>query len=310
MNRITYHILRWLEFSDEEIVALEADDTPETIERWQKIEKWFSYVAGLLMLLSAYVVFSHGELLFTGARSFTNILLGGAIGTFLMGSCSNWNCSWRKLILSWVFGLMLTAGSTVMYAMVMEPVYFSTVPAKVEVQDEATTIKYVRETFSRDWVKLSKQERLDELQKLVNCEAGVLKLPHKVPIEAAEIARNSQGLQADGHYNSLFKKIIIKSDLLDKDDYSLSIRVVLHEIYHAYQHHLADSYKKGDTDWMTEQELQGAPIYVDEFEKSHKGVKTYEEYYNRRIEYKARDYSSERCRYYFGLYLWLDELLY
>lgn len=262
----------------------------------------------LVMLAgSGYMIFSYGELALGLMNRFmyaffiatmANVILnnhGERKGSFIMLNL--------KILASCIVALAILIGHKIIF----EPVYFSSAPAAIQLKSDKELQQLTSRIMDKGWQKLSKKEKIDLLQQITNHEAAELKLKNSIPIEATELSARYDNCVTYASYVRFFKKIMINSSVLDKPG-DVVLKSAIHEIRHAQQDYLAGAYEAGDTHWMSETTLKLAEQFSKDFEYKKNNIMDYKAYYEQLIERDAREYSSQRSKYYGELALYLEEL--
>lgn len=265
----------------------------------------YRILCGIVLLslaASIYTLIGYGELYFI-LQNKVNIILAALVVVILVDiylvSKANFFRSYFSFLAVFLSSFILVIASCIIKQIIFEPVYFSSViniPSRIELKE------YVHKVLSeKDWRFLPKSEKIDLLQTIVNYEAAELNLKDSLTIEAAEIPAKGTDLVTNAHYNRLFKKIIIRTSLLDNTSGNMALESTIHEVRHAYQNSLAKSYEENDVDWMAEAVLEDAKNYAKSLDRKRNNVQDYDQYYNELIECDARRYATKRMREYYQL---------
>lgn len=264
----------------------------------------YSILCGIGLLsfaASIYTLIGYGELYFI-LQNKVNIILAALVIAILVDiylvSKANFFRSSFSFLAVFLSSFILVIASCIIKQIIFEPVYFSSVrhiPAGIELNT------YAHKVLSKEWNLLSRYEKVNLLQSIVNHEAAELKLKDSPAIEAAEIPAKGTDLVTNAYYNRLFKKIIIRTSLLDNTSGNMALQSTIHEVRHAYQNNLAKSYEENDVDWMAETVLEDAKNYAKSLDHKRNNVQDYDQYYNELIECDARKYATKRMREYYQL---------
>lgn len=133
------------------------------------------------------------------------------------------------------------------------------------------------------WAKLNMQEKLDVLQKIINCECRYNGISHEVYLGTAEL---SGGTLA--HYSDSKHQIVIDINHLDDDGYEV-LETIIHECTHAYQHEQVELYRSLDEKSRNLLMFWEVSEYMDEFENYIDGSEDPFGYYLQLAEIDARE---------------------
>lgn len=154
-----------------------------------------------------------------------------------------------------------------------------------------------------EWDKLSYEECKQVLEKVVQIEMGYLGIKGEIGIELTHL---DDGVS--GSYNDIKSTILISKDIMYSAKDTLS--TCLHEIYHAYEHRLADIYEGLDDEDKNLYLFRQAeiPKYVKEFKEYQSARKSdedyltqYYRYYDQACEASARAFEKSRTEYYYAV---------
>ena len=74
--------------------------------------------------------------------------------------------------------------------------------------------------------------------------------------------------------------------------------VLLHEVYHAYQHEIVRVYRAAGEEYKNLALLSTAAVYAEEFDNYQNGIEDYEAYKTQKIEITADRYGREASQEY------------
>lgn len=254
------------------------------------------YDMSLISLAVAfYTVIRYGELYFIQPNRVNIILVALALAIIIELSLEA-KVKFLKYCFAFLSSFIIIVAFCIIKQIIFEPVYFPDISSKIELK-KYEEIKHCTQKVLSDkfWQYLSKSEKINLLQTIVNHEVAELKLKDSIAIEAAEIPAKGTDLVTNAHYNSLFDKIIIRSSLLDMTG-DRALQSAIHEVRHAYQNSIAKSYEKNNTGWMSAAVLEDAKKFAKSLNHKRNNVQDYDQYYNELIECDARDYAAGRIK--------------
>lgn len=264
-------------------------------------------IALMLLGVSGYLLFRYGELAIGMRNKFWPFFLISVLVNIIFHQATKNQDGLIAKALKFLASCLVAIAMLIGYRLVFEPVYFSSVAATIQLKSDKEMQLLTNSIMDKSWQELSKKEKLDLLQQIVNHEAAELKLKNGIPVEATELPSLYESHITLAGYTPFFKKIIINSDVLDKPGETV-LKIILHEARHAQQDYLATAYNNGDTSWMSEGTLNLAEQYSKDFKHKQKAMGSYQNYYEQTIEKDARKYSAQRYKYYGELALYWEEL--
>ena len=156
------------------------------------------------------------------------------------------------------------------------------------------SLKQIREP---SWSQLTAEERLDVAQHVVNIEATILGLPASPKVVADVLP-----LGTIGYYSHETKSIAICIDQLGSDP-AIFLDILLHEVFHCYQHYLCDAYENMDESYRDLQLFLLIAEYEDNFANYYSSGASY---ISQIVEITANAYANRYTGVYFEI---IDELL-
>ena len=143
-----------------------------------------------------------------------------------------------------------------------------------------------------EWQNLNCGEKITILQKLVNLETTCLN------INPVKIASRRLNMSALGEYANEGSLIYIDYKFLATAKADECIRVICHEVRHAYQFYVVEM-----LDWDNEQVQRGyfyreARRWKNEMENYASGDDDFDKYYQQAMEVDARDYAVKASEFY------------
>lgn len=264
-------------------------------------------MALVLLAASGYILFNYGELILCLRDKAVYAFLATILVNIILNNSTQNKGSFLVLNLKVLASFMIVAAVLIGHRIIFEPVYLPSVSATIQLKSDKELQQLTSRIMDKGWQKLSKKEKIDLLQQIANHEAAELKLKNSIPIEATELSARYDNCVTYASYVRFFKKIMINSSVLDKPG-DVVLKSAIHEIRHAQQDYLAGAYEAGDTHWMSEATLKLAEQFSKDFEYKKNNIMDYKAYYEQLIERDAREYSSQRSKYYGELALYLEEL--
>lgn len=147
---------------------------------------------------------------------------------------------------------------------------------------------------SDEWEDLPLDEKLYVCQAIVDCDAQRLGIPFKVAVDITEIPKG-EGTKTLAYYRHAEHLIAIDKDYLLTDSGYSVIRVLYHELAHAYQYAQVDVYLSLDEKTKNLSMFKEVAIYCEEMQTyvSGRKIEDYDAYEGQRLEVMARDHANE-----------------
>ena len=159
------------------------------------------------------------------------------------------------------------------------------------------TIEIINDFDKKIWRTLSVDKRISDCEEILKLEIRHLGIPHELSLCVSELADRSEDTQ--GMYVDASKTIFIRKSLLDseKSDPIELIRVLTHEVYHAYCGVLLEVYE------IIPDEQKHLLIFRDakQFDNEINNIGYIDaesdiiSYYGQLYERRAREYSESRA---------------
>lgn len=112
----------------------------------------------------------------------------------------------------------------------------------------------------KKWKKLSRKQKLNTLQTICNHEGDYLGISSKIKVGTG------QGLTHPyAQYNHKSEEITIDINQLDNASYDTILEALLHNVYHAYEYSLVDSYNSMNKQYTKLLNYRKIAIYKEEF---------------------------------------------
>lgn len=160
--------------------------------------------------------------------------------------------------------------------------------------ESAETIALLDENI---WTSLTVQEKAGALQIIANLERSYLGISNELNVSVANL--EEEGLW--GYYDDSTHEIVIDMDLFLNGSVQDSLRCLVHEAFHSFEHRMVDLYKEIDSSNKNLWIFRKVNIYAEEFEHYNDGEDTYSDYYEQQCETDARAYAEERIEFYESL---------
>lgn len=264
-------------------------------------------VALVLLVTGGYMLLNYGELALGLGKRMSYTFLITLVAVLILDRFTHSKDGFIVFALKFLASFVVVSALVVSHRLIFEPVYLPSSPAIIQHMSDKELQQLSNQILIKNWQSLSKKDKIDLLQQVVNHEAAELKLKNGIPVQAAELYSKYEDGITLASYVRWFKKIIINSSMLDESG-EVVLKSTLHEIRHAQQDYLAKSYENGDIAWMSEETLKLAKQFSKDFEYKKNAILDYNGYYEQFIERDARDYSIQRCKYYVELAFYLEEL--
>lgn len=153
------------------------------------------------------------------------------------------------------------------------------------------------------WKELSVKEKLNVLQIVANIEANYLGLSNEVNVSLSNFDENVLGA-----YDENSHSVKINIDYIENAMASELLKTCCHEMYHSYQYHLVEAYKRADNLDKELKIFDNAKIYMEEFSDYKSGDDDPGAYYYQSCEMDARFYAMDAVEdYYYRIDEYLNE---
>lgn len=130
---------------------------------------------------------------------------------------------------------------------------------EAQAQTIASNISEVLKLQPEVWQDLTTAQRIDTMQTICNIEVYYLGLPCAVTVSGANLPENTLG-----SYDDSSRAISISIEHLENDPVEEVLDTLLHEIYHCYEHRLAEVYTSADPELQRLRLFRDAADYVNE----------------------------------------------
>ena len=152
------------------------------------------------------------------------------------------------------------------------------------------------------WENLSPKEKLNVFQRVVNIEASYNGFSKSVKVCFADIdSTPNDDSTKYGQYNDANSVIYLNEKAVCDLPSDKALVVLLHEVYHVYQHEIVKVYYSAGEEYKNLALLSTAAVYAEEFENYQNGDDDYESYKNQKVEITADMYGRGTSQEYISL---------
>ncbi len=191
---------------------------------------------------------------------------------------------WRRNTAVASLVLLVPIGATVMFnGTVLTSSEVEVIEMYGDEHSLSANIEVISNIEPSRWSKLNMQEKLDVLQKIINCECRYNGISHEVYLGTAELSGSTLA-----HYDDSKYQIVIDINHLDDDGYEV-LETIIHECTHAYQHEQVELYRSLDEKSRNLLMFWEVSEYMDEFENYIDGSEDPYGYYLQLAEIDARE---------------------
>lgn len=183
--------------------------------------------------------------------------------------------------------LLISGGNIFFGTATMKAVTQPATASTVNEQTIASNIDTILLLQEDCWKELTVKERLNVLQTVANIEQRYLGISNELNVGAANLEENLNGKYSDNTH-----EIVINIDKLEKVSSWEMLNTVCHEVYHSYQHRMADLYYSSDEHLQKLRLFRKAAVYADELENYIDGDDDFYGYYAQQCETDAREYAE------------------
>ncbi len=166
----------------------------------------------------------------------------------------------------------------------------SAAPASMEGIEEHSIANHIEELVMLEesrWQKASMQEKGELLQTIAAIETRYLGLKQVPAVKVVCLPSSLLGKFVPSEYT-----VYVSADVVKYDTGEKALEVLLHEMYHVYQRHLADVYQNVPAEYRSLMLFDSARTYLEEFADYTDGSEDYEAYASQRLEMTARAYAA------------------
>jgi len=160
----------------------------------------------------------------------------------------------------------------------------------------------IRQLCQSRWEKLGEDQRLAVLQQVADAECAYLGIPESLCICTKDLEHHS----LYGYYVHGNQVVCINRHLLDSAPADRVLSVLLHEIYHAFEHAVVEVYDRTDPAYQNLQLFEKTRIYSGEFDNYISGTENYDAYSAQAVEKDSNLYSDSRIQDYRTVLQWLE----
>lgn len=152
------------------------------------------------------------------------------------------------------------------------------------------------------WNELSPKEKINIFQRIVNIEASYNGFSKPIKVCFADIDSTPDDDSTKyGQYNDAISVIYLNEKAVCSLSSENALVVLLHEVYHAYQHEIVRVYKAAGEEYKNLALLSTAAVYAEEFENYQNGIEDYEAYKSQKVEVTADNYGRQASQEYIAL---------
>lgn len=153
------------------------------------------------------------------------------------------------------------------------------------------------------WESLSTYDRIDVLQTVCNIEAHYLGLSDPITVQGDNLSTYTLGSYADD-----LRLIRVNLDHIENDSAEEVLSTLLHEIYHSYEHRLADVYDNVLPEYRDLRLFQDAFYYSYEVDAYINPREDYYGYMSQHLEMDSEKYAEFGVQeYYTRIETWIEE---
>lgn len=158
------------------------------------------------------------------------------------------------------------------------------------VADHMDTLLRLRED---SWAQMDVRERLGLLTQVSGIEA------ERLGIEPVDVCADPMEWQKLGSYEHTRRKVTLNLQRLVEEDAHTMLRVLTHEMYHAYQHALVEMYERLEEDDRALRLFRETAIYRAEFSDYEDGMENFFAYYHQDCEQDSEAYAEKTVAEYY-----------
>lgn len=188
---------------------------------------------------------------------------------------------WRKF-----FGTSLIS-SSVKAEVVAEEIEFS--------QTIESNKDMVLKLQPEEWALLNTKERIDVLQTICNIEATYLGLSTAVTVEGDNLSTYTVGTYSDDIH-----LIRLNLDYIERSSVQKNLWCLLHELYHCYEHRLAEVYNLVAPEFKKLRIFRDASHYAKEVDNYVKPEDDYFDYISQYMEMDSETYAELGVKKYYA----------
>lgn len=153
------------------------------------------------------------------------------------------------------------------------------------------------------WDALPSSARLNTLQEILDIECAYLGLPDSLTVSVIEMDRES----VHGSYSHSKRTVNINKNIFNSASPVYLLSVLLHEVYHSFQHACIDLYETTDPSYQDLLLFDRAVVYAYESSNYISGAEDYQAYYNQLMEADSRAYEELRIQDYQDVLTYLNQ---
>lgn len=165
---------------------------------------------------------------------------------------------------------------------------------KAQAQTIASNISEVLKLQPEVWQDLTTAQRIDTMQTICNIEVYYLGLPCAVTVSGSNLPENTLG-----SYDDSSRAVSISIEHLENDPVEEVLDTLLHEIYHCYEHRLAEVYTSADPELQRLRLFRDAADYAGEVAQPVDPEEDYSAYAAQAMETDSRIYAATGVQEYY-----------
>ena len=214
----------------------------------------------------------------------------------------------RARVSRWKYLMVCTAvsasvcliGSVGWHAFLEGELFPAAVKAQASAVDEAqaqtiaSNISEVLKLQPEVWQDLTTAQRINTMQTICNIEVYYLGLPCAVTVSGANLPENTLG-----SYDDSSRAVSISIEHLENDPVEEVLDTLLHEIYHCYEHRLAEVYTSADPELQRLRLFRDAADYAGEVAQPVDPEEDYSAYAAQAMETDSRAYAAAGVQEYY-----------
>lgn len=153
------------------------------------------------------------------------------------------------------------------------------------------------------WEELTTRDRLDVLQTVCNIEVCYLGITDPVTVQADNLPENTLGTYRDD-----LRLVLVNLDHIENDLVDEVLDTVLHEVYHCYEHRVAEVFEITETEYRNLRLFYDASQYSKEIGNYISPKEDYSGYIEQSMELDSSIYAALRAQEYDRcIQRWLEE---
>ena len=180
-------------------------------------------------------------------------------------------------------------------------VSFDQIKPILETMENRTDV--IAKLEDENWNTLTPSARLNTLQEILDIECAYLGLPDSLTVSVIEMERES----VHGSYSHRKHTVNINKNIFSSASPEYLLSVLLHEVYHSFQHACIELYETTDPSYKNLLLFDKAVVYAYESNNYISGEEDYQAYYNQLMEADSRAYEELRSQDYQDVLTYLNQ---